>query len=126
MKHRKKLFFFAVAFLFIKGEKSVAQNPLDSILPVRGLAIAAPPPSFVDSFVQFIDKELAPRQVNTLVLRVDFNYQYTSHPELRDSIALSKNDVQKLSGFVVLIRSGLFRRSTSLDTSPGRPGHTTY
>ena len=34
--------------------------------------------------------------VNTLVLRVDYNYQYTSFPELRDSVALSKDDVKKL------------------------------
>ena len=76
--------------------KSEAQNNLDSILPVRGFAIAAPPTHYVDSFVMFIEKELAPRQVNTLILRVDYNYQYTSHPELRDSSALSKSDVKKI------------------------------
>jgi hypothetical protein len=34
--------------------------------------------------------------VNTLVLRVDFNYQYESYPDMRDSTALSKADVKKL------------------------------
>jgi hypothetical protein len=51
----------------------------------------------VDRFVKFIDEELAPRNVNTLILRVDYNYQYESRPELRDSVALSKADVKKLA-----------------------------
>jgi len=46
--------------------------------------------------VKFIDEELAPADVNTLILRVDWNYQYTSHPELADSIALSAKEVKKL------------------------------
>ncbi len=73
-----------------------AQSNLDSILPVRGFAIAAPPPSYVDSFVLFIKNELGPRKVNTLILRVDYNYQYKSQPELRDNEALSDADVKKI------------------------------
>lgn len=73
-----------------------AQTKLDSLLPVRGFSIAAPSVRNVDSFITFINKELAPRKVNTLLLRVDWNYQYESHPELRDSIALSKADVKKI------------------------------
>ena len=65
-------------------------------LPVRGFCIAAPAPSDVDPFIKFINDELGPRKINVLILRVDFNYQYESHPELRDSIALSKHDVKKL------------------------------
>jgi len=73
-----------------------SQAKLDSILPVRGLCIAAPSVAEVDPFVKFIANELAIRNVNTLILRVDWNYEYSSHPELRDSIALSKADVKKL------------------------------
>ncbi len=43
-----------------------------------------------------MDEELVPRKVNTLILRVDFRYQYKSHPELRDSGALTEADVKKL------------------------------
>jgi hypothetical protein len=68
----------------------------DSLFPVRGFCIAAPKPNGLDEFVKFIDQELAPRSVNTLILRVDYNFQYESHPELRDSGALSKNDVKKI------------------------------
>jgi hypothetical protein len=45
---------------------------------------------------KFIDEDLAPRGVNTLVLRVDYNYQFESHPELRENSALSREDVKKL------------------------------
>lgn len=73
-----------------------AQNNLDSLLPVRGFCIGAPMPQDVDAFVKFIKEELAPRKVNTLILRVDYNYQFQSHPELRDSVTLSKADVEKM------------------------------
>lgn len=73
-----------------------AQNQLDSLLPVRGFCIAAPAPRNLDSFVTFVDKELAPRRVNLLFLRVDFNYQYKSHPELAGEQALSLPDVRKI------------------------------
>lgn len=68
----------------------------NNILPVRGFCIAAPKPPEVEPFIKFIKEELVPRHVNTLILRVDFNYQFESRPELRDSIALSKSDVKKL------------------------------
>ncbi|MBV9961385.1 MAG: family 20 glycosylhydrolase [Parafilimonas sp.] len=73
-----------------------AQQSLDSLLPVRGFCIGAPSVKDVDRFVKFIDEELAPRKVNTLILRVDYNYQYKSHPELADSGALAKSDVEKI------------------------------
>ena len=69
---------------------------LSEELPVRGFCIAAPKPADLDAFIKFIREELASRKVNTLILRVDYNYQFESHPELRDSVALSKNDVKKL------------------------------
>ncbi|MCG2590097.1 family 20 glycosylhydrolase [Rhodohalobacter sulfatireducens] len=93
----KKILQFSIAFLLSLSFASLqAQQPVDSLLTVRGFAIAAPQVDEVDRFVKFIDEELAPRHVNTLVLRVDYNYQYESRPELRDSIALSKEDVKKL------------------------------
>jgi hypothetical protein len=85
---------FGSSLIFAK--QNYTFENIDSILPVRGFCIAAPQPGDVDRFIKFIDEELAPRSVNTLILRVDFNYQYESHPELRDSVALSKNEVKKL------------------------------
>ena len=84
--------------LFLTGIVSAvaAQNNLDKILPVRGICIAAPSPDGVDQFVDFINDELVPRNLNTMVLRVDFRYQYNSRPELVSENALSKQDVKKL------------------------------
>ena len=78
-----------------KSSFQTRENNPDT-LSVRGFAIAAPRPSGVDSFVTFIKKELIPRHVNTLVLRVDYGYQFKSHPELVDSFALSEKDVKKI------------------------------
>lgn len=63
---------------------------------VRGLAIKIPEKENVDKFVDFIHQELAPRGINTLILRVDYDYEYKSHPELRNENALSEKDVNKL------------------------------
>jgi hypothetical protein len=73
-----------------------AQQTLDDLLPIRGLAIAAPRTKGLDDFIKFINEELGPKKVNTLILRVDYNYQFQSHPELRDSGALSQADVKKM------------------------------
>jgi len=94
---KKKYSFVLVMFslLFIAAE-TFAQQTLDNLLPVRGFSIAAPKPNEVDRFIKFVNEELAPKGINTLLLRVDYNFQYESYPKLRDSIALSKADVKKL------------------------------
>jgi hypothetical protein len=80
----------------VSAVPAFSTEKLDTIMPVRGFCISAPRPKELDEFIKFIDEELAPRNVNTLILRVDYNYQYESHPELRDSVALSKKEVKKL------------------------------
>lgn len=92
----KKLFILLLLVDCLTAFPQTVTNKLDSILPVRGFCIAAPRPAEVDEFIKFIGEELAPRFVNTLILRVDFNYMYKSRPELRDSIALSEKDVKKI------------------------------
>ncbi len=82
--------------LLVAIQGAEAQSALDSLLSVRGFSIAAPAPDRVDEFVRFVRDELVPRRVNTLVLRVDYNYEYESHPELRNATALSKEDVRKI------------------------------
>lgn len=73
-----------------------AADGLDERFPVRGLCIGAPSAAQVGRFVQFIDQGLGPRRVNTLILRVDYRYQFTSRPELRGDGALSPADVKRL------------------------------
>ena len=75
---------------------SYSQDKSTNPLPVRGFCIGAPKPAKLDPFIAFINDELAPRHVNTLILRVDYNYQYKSHPELSDTLSLSKDDVKKI------------------------------
>lgn len=94
---RKKL--LSVTLLFLSCISLFAQQQVkktDIDYPVRSFVIAAPNPRNVDSFVVFINNELAPRQINQLVLRVDYGFQYKSHPNLVDSGALSYDDVKKI------------------------------
>jgi hypothetical protein len=74
-----------------------AANRLDSVIPVRGLAIAAPSVQGLPLFLRFIEEELAPAHFNLLILRVDWNYDYASHPELKDPDPLTLADVRKIS-----------------------------
>lgn len=66
-------------------------------LPVRGLCISAPNKKGVDRFVKFINEQLPSRQINTLVVMINYNYEFKTHPELKsDSNTLSKADVTKI------------------------------
>ena len=86
----KKMYF---VWLLCMASILHAQN--DS-LPLRGLSIAAPQKENVARFVKFIYEELGPRKVNTLVLRIEYNFQYTSHPELVSDNPLSQKDVDDI------------------------------
>lgn len=92
----RNLFFLLFTALLLWQNNTKAQSKLDSLLQVRGFCIGAPQPKDVDRFVKFIAEELAPRKVNTLILRVDYGYRYESHPELVDDDALTKTDVKKI------------------------------
>lgn len=84
--------------LFLLSFNSIAhsQTAIDKHLPVRAFCVGAPRPNSLPRFITFINEELAPNKINTLILRVDFNYQFETHAELRDSIALSKDEVKQL------------------------------
>ena len=71
-------------------------GPLDEKLPIRGFAIEAPMSRGLDGFIRFIDEDLAPAGFNLLILRVDWNYAYESHPELRDPAPLTKQDAARI------------------------------
>ena len=87
---------FLTCFLLVVQLLTQAQPTLDSLMPVRGFAIAAPTSRNLDSFVVFINNVLVPNKINTLILRIDFNYQFTSRPELIDKGALSNAEVKKI------------------------------
>lgn len=89
-----------IVLLSVAGICPVWSQPVSAVpgdtLPVRGFCIAAPMHSEVDSFVTFIREGLAPRHVNTLILMVQYDYQFKSHPELVDSGAMSERDAKKI------------------------------
>ena len=91
----KRIFIFLILSLY-PGRIILAQDTLDELLPVRGICLAAPDRETVDKFVSFVEDELVPRRLNTLVLRVGYNYMYKSHPELASENALTKKDVRKI------------------------------
>lgn len=64
--------------------------------PINAFAIAAPKPDRLNDFIEFVEKELAPAGINTLILRVDYNFEYTSYPQLRNDNPLSSEDVKAL------------------------------
>ncbi len=87
----KKLILFTTCLL-ITFSLVKAESPYT----YRGLSIAAPGVNMVDEFVEFIERELAPAGVNLLMLRVDFNYEYKSRPELVGDRPLKESDIKKL------------------------------
>lgn len=92
----RKVSLLLISILCLAIRPATAQAPASKELPVRGFCIAAPGNDRVDEFIQFIDQELAPRKVNVLILRVDYNYMYESHPELREDSPLTKAQVKKM------------------------------
>jgi len=105
--------------LLVAGGSPPAEDPLDALLPVRGLCIAAPNPAQVDAFVRFIDEELAPRSLNTLILRWISTSSTTSRPELGNRSGLSPADVKKLVEVCRTHDIRLIPQINLLDTNPG-------
>lgn len=96
-----------ISLLFVtSGELKAQVVNMDSVFPVRGICLEAPFPGQIDSFVNFISTQLAPAGINTLILRVDYRYQYRSHPELTDTFPLGTADVKKM---VAACRTGNIR-----------------
>ncbi|MDH5397829.1 MAG: family 20 glycosylhydrolase [Cyclobacteriaceae bacterium] len=93
----KKIFKPLLALVFmVLALNGQSQTKLDSLMPIRGFCIGAPAKEDIKDFIKFIDKEFVPRKINTLVLRVDFRYEYETHPELRSENPLTKADIKKL------------------------------
>jgi len=85
----KQFLFYILVILFFN---SYGQKAFE----IKGFCISAPASDKVDPFIDFIKNNLAPAGVNTLVLRVDYNYAYESRPELRDENPLTKTQVKKI------------------------------
>lgn len=95
---RPIMFRIFLSFLLCISSITEAQDSKSQkeVMNVAGFTIAAPVPDRLDEFIRFINNDLAARGVNTLVLRVDYNYEYTSYPSLRNDPALSEGDIKKI------------------------------
>jgi N-acetyl-beta-hexosaminidase len=80
----------------LNANKTLSQNVLDSLFPIRGMCIAIPDRNNLERFVKFINEELSVKKFNTLILRVDYMYQFESHPELKEKGALAKQEIKKI------------------------------
>jgi N-acetyl-beta-hexosaminidase len=77
----------------------IGQGSTEEIFQVKGFSCKSPRHEGVDRFVKFINEELAPRGVNTLLLFIcdkDYNYRFESYPQLAEPGALTKEDVKKM------------------------------
>lgn len=113
-----RLFPFAL-LVFLSVTISKANT---SPYPLRGLCIEAPSPQVLDQFVDFIDEELAPAGVNTLILRVDFQYEYQSRPELIGNNPLTQEQIKKL---VAICRKNDIRLIPQINLLGHQSWHTT-
>ena len=92
----KRFLLLSVAALLAAFAPARAGEPIDELLPVRGLAIEAPSHEGMIDFLKFVEGDLVPAHFNLLILRVDWNYAYETHPELRDVNPLTKEDVKRI------------------------------
>ena len=83
-------------FMLFPSCRQAVKEEVGEPLPVRGLAIEAPKPDGLDRFLTFVEEELVPAHFNLLILRVDWNYAYETHPELRDPNPLTREDVGRI------------------------------
>jgi hypothetical protein len=85
-----------LTFIFILVYSVCAAQMEDSLMNIRGFCIEAPQSENLQQFISFMENDLAPNGINTLVLRVDYNYEYKTYPNLRNEETLSHRDVKKL------------------------------
>ena len=91
-----KQFLFSVMVILATFLPARAAENIDELLPVRGLSIEAPRRQGLNDFLKFIEGDLVPAHFNLLILRVDWNYAYETHPELRDEDPLTKEDIKRI------------------------------
>ena len=53
-------------------------------------------PENIEMFLNFVTDVLDPDEINTIIFRIGWNYEFSSYPELIDEDALSKAEVRKI------------------------------
>ncbi len=75
----------------------VAPATSASALPVHGFHTMAPARADLDAFVAFVTGPLAREGVDTLILQIDYGYDYHSLPEFGSPWALRREDLQRIA-----------------------------
>lgn len=92
----KRLILMMAALSAFFAAAPLRAQSIDELLPVRGLSIEAPTRDGLNDFLKFIEGDLVPARFNLLILRVDWNYAYRTHPELRAENPLQPEDVGRI------------------------------
>jgi hypothetical protein len=90
------LFLFVLLTAGTTGTFARQTEPVSELFPVSALLLSTPDPQDVPMFCDFITEVLPKEGVSTLVLRMNYKYQFESHPELAGHNALSKKDLKKI------------------------------
>jgi hypothetical protein len=70
----------------------------ESDVPVRGLHVLGPYSHNDVALCERFIREVLPKEgINTLVMELDYSFQFRSHPELTDEGAMDRDDVRRLS-----------------------------
>ena len=96
---RKRSFLFCCSILVVLSFTGRAQTDSSfkwNQLPVKALLLSCPEPQDVPLLCRFIKDALPKEGVNTLCLRIEYQYKFQSHPELADVNALSKEELQSI------------------------------
>jgi hypothetical protein len=65
-------------------------------LPIRALLLSVPSADDLSLFCKFVREALPKEGVNTLVLRIEYQYQFEGRPELAGAGALSKTQMKEI------------------------------
>src|SRR5215216_6433011 len=102
MKHKRPCFLPVLLYLYIlittlqNTSAQTSQKFEWNKLPVKALLLTVPHPEDVPEFCRFIKEALPKEGVNTLVLRIRYNYQFKSHPELAGSRAITEQQLKQI------------------------------
>ncbi len=87
----KRFWFALIATLLACGALN-AQS-----LAVKGIHLAAPKPDEIPLALRFIREALPKEGVNTLILEINYGYQFTSRPEVAAENGLSRAQLEQLA-----------------------------
>ncbi|APQ17383.1 family 20 glycosylhydrolase [Maribacter hydrothermalis] len=81
-----------IVLTLLSSVGAFAQKPFE----IKAFSIYTPLPQEVDEFIKFVEEELAPNGINTVIIQVDYHYQWKSHPELQSETPLSEAHIKKM------------------------------